>query len=217
MPSRRPSPWIESHARPPGEVDYRFTLANERTFLAWIRTALALLAGGLAVRELVSTFDVGWARTALAVACILLSVAITVLGYRQWLESQRAMRAGEALPRSPGVRAAQHRSCRRRRHRRAPGGDRMIDPDEMVGGGLQPERTELAWLRTGLGASGLVLLAAHLGATEHGIPWPVVVAVITLALACVSARHGCAGQEPAAATRHCPRHRTRWHFSARQC
>ena len=90
-------------SRPVGDVDYRFTLANERTFLAWIRTSLALLAGGLAVRELVSTFDVGWARTALAVACILLSVAVTVLGYRQWLMSQQAMRAGEPLPRSPGV------------------------------------------------------------------------------------------------------------------
>ena len=63
----------------------------------------------------------------------------------------------------------------------------MIDPDDMIGGGLQPERTELAWLRTGLGASGLALLAAHLGTTEHGIAWPVVVAVITVALACAAA------------------------------
>jgi hypothetical protein len=31
------------------EPDYRFTFANERTFLAWIRTALALIAGGVAV------------------------------------------------------------------------------------------------------------------------------------------------------------------------
>jgi hypothetical protein len=35
------------------EPDYRFTLANERTFLAWIRTALALIAGGVAVAQLV--------------------------------------------------------------------------------------------------------------------------------------------------------------------
>ena len=39
------------------EPDYRFTLANERTFLAWIRTALGLLAGGVAVRQLVQPFD----------------------------------------------------------------------------------------------------------------------------------------------------------------
>ena len=35
------------------EPDYRFTLANERTFLAWIRTALALIAGGVALVQLV--------------------------------------------------------------------------------------------------------------------------------------------------------------------
>jgi putative membrane protein len=33
------------------EPDYRFTLANERTFLAWIRTALALLAGGVLLHQ----------------------------------------------------------------------------------------------------------------------------------------------------------------------
>jgi uncharacterized membrane protein YidH (DUF202 family) len=38
------------------EPDYRFTLANERTFLAWIRTALALIAGGIAVAQLVPAF-----------------------------------------------------------------------------------------------------------------------------------------------------------------
>ena len=40
------------------EPDYRFTLANERTFLAWIRTALALIAGGVAVVQLVPAFGV---------------------------------------------------------------------------------------------------------------------------------------------------------------
>ena len=40
------------------EPDYRFTLANERTFLAWIRTALGLLAGGVAVRQLVEPFEI---------------------------------------------------------------------------------------------------------------------------------------------------------------
>lgn len=36
------------------EPDYRFTLANERTFLAWVRTGLALLAGGLLLDQFAS-------------------------------------------------------------------------------------------------------------------------------------------------------------------
>ncbi len=35
------------------EPDYRFTLANERTFLAWQRTALGLLAAAVAVVQFV--------------------------------------------------------------------------------------------------------------------------------------------------------------------
>ena len=31
--------------------DYRFSLANERTFLAWLRTGLALVGGGFAVDQ----------------------------------------------------------------------------------------------------------------------------------------------------------------------
>jgi putative membrane protein len=34
------------------EPDYRFTLANERTFLAWQRTALGLLAAAVAAVQL---------------------------------------------------------------------------------------------------------------------------------------------------------------------
>jgi putative membrane protein len=80
------------------EPDYRFTLANERTFLAWIRTALGLLAGGVAVRQLVQPFDVAGARTALALLAIGASAVLTVGGYLRWVGVQRAVRRGEPLP-----------------------------------------------------------------------------------------------------------------------
>ncbi len=38
------------------EPDARFTFANERTFLAWSRTALALVVAGLAVIQLLLSF-----------------------------------------------------------------------------------------------------------------------------------------------------------------
>jgi putative membrane protein len=80
------------------EPDYRYTLANERTYLAWIRTALGLLAGGVAVRHLVPEFAVGGARTLLAVLCVTLAVIAVQHGYRRWRGVERAMRRGEPLP-----------------------------------------------------------------------------------------------------------------------
>ena len=80
------------------EPDYRFTLANERTFLAWVRTALGLLAGGVAVRQLVDPFDVENATTALALLAVGCSVVLVVGGYLRWVAVQRAIRRGESLP-----------------------------------------------------------------------------------------------------------------------
>lgn len=80
------------------EPDYRFTLANERTFLAWMRTALGLLAGGVAVRQFVQPFDVTGARTVLALSAIAGSAVLAVGGYVRWIGVQRAVRRGEPLP-----------------------------------------------------------------------------------------------------------------------
>ena len=82
------------------EPDYRFTLANERTFLAWMRTALGLLAGGVAVRQLIEPFDVSGGRTALALLAIGASAVLAVGGFLRWRSVQRAMRRGEPLPSS---------------------------------------------------------------------------------------------------------------------
>lgn len=81
------------------EPDYRFTLANERTFLSWMRTSLGLLAGGLAVRELVGQFEVRGVRTGLSVIALGLSLLLSVSSYRRWQQVQLSMRRDEPLRR----------------------------------------------------------------------------------------------------------------------
>ena len=80
------------------EPDYRFTLANERTFLAWVRTSLGLLAASVAVRQLVEPFGVEGGRTALALLGIAGSVVLIVGAYLRWVTVQQAVRRGEPLP-----------------------------------------------------------------------------------------------------------------------
>ncbi|MBA9002325.1 YidH family protein [Thermomonospora cellulosilytica] len=79
-------------------VDYRFSLANERTFLAYVRTALALNAGALAVVQLLpDVATAGWRRVA-AVMLAVLGLVVVLAGYRRWSANERAMRRGEPLP-----------------------------------------------------------------------------------------------------------------------
>ena len=94
------------HAAPdePGpdrEPDPRFTLANERTFLAWSRTSLALVAAGLGVVQLLPPFPgVPLGRHVLGVPLIVLGAVIAVVAYREMMRNQAALRRGAALPRS---------------------------------------------------------------------------------------------------------------------
>ena len=81
------------------EPDPRFTLANERTFLAWIRTALALVAGGLAVEAFALPIQPGL-RQAASVALLVLGLAVPVLAWLGWCAMERAMRHDEPLPSS---------------------------------------------------------------------------------------------------------------------
>lgn len=78
------------------ELDYRFSLANERTFLAWIRTALGLIAGGVAVHQL----GADRVRNALSASCIVLAALVAAGSYLQWGRVERAMRQNLPLPAS---------------------------------------------------------------------------------------------------------------------
>jgi putative membrane protein len=91
---------VLSHWFDPGEgagerPDYRFSLANERTFLAWLRTGLALIGGGLAVAQFLAA---GPLRDALAVTLLALGGIVAVRAIDHWARCERAIRQGRDLP-----------------------------------------------------------------------------------------------------------------------
>jgi putative membrane protein len=79
------------------DPDPRFTFANERTFLAWNRTALALIGGGLAAGQLLE-FDSELVKLLVALPPVLLGGVLSVTSYRRWEANERAMRLREPLP-----------------------------------------------------------------------------------------------------------------------
>jgi putative membrane protein len=80
------------------EPDYRFSLANERTLLAWVRTALALDVAGLGVVRFAPPIGGAGGRAAVGAILVLLGAATAWSGYRRFLATDRAMRAGTPLP-----------------------------------------------------------------------------------------------------------------------
>jgi putative membrane protein len=81
------------------EPDPRFTFANERTFLAWSRTALALVVAGLGIVQLLPPFPgVSAGRHLLGVPLIALGAVLAIAAYTEWVRNQRALRRGEPLP-----------------------------------------------------------------------------------------------------------------------
>jgi putative membrane protein len=81
------------------EPDPRFTFANERTFLAWSRTALALVVAGLGIVQLLPPFPgVAAGRHLLGVPLIVLGAVLAVAAYTEWVRNQRALRRGEPMP-----------------------------------------------------------------------------------------------------------------------
>jgi putative membrane protein len=80
--------------------DYRFSLANERTFLSWIRTGLALIGGGLAVAGFLPPLHIPHLREGLAVGLMALGGALALRAVDHWARCERSMRLGQPLPAS---------------------------------------------------------------------------------------------------------------------
>ena len=80
------------------QPDVRFSYANERTFLAWIRTSLGLVTAGLAITQLLPPFDFAGGRRLIGLPLIALGVVIALLSLRNWQQNERAMQRGEPLP-----------------------------------------------------------------------------------------------------------------------
>lgn len=77
--------------------DYRFSLANERTFLAWLRTALALVGGGFAVAQFLPDLHRS-VRAAVAVVLLVGGALVAARAVNHWVRVELAMRRGEDLP-----------------------------------------------------------------------------------------------------------------------
>jgi putative membrane protein len=86
---------------PGWEPDYRFSLANERTLLAWIRTAFGLVALGVPLAGGIHGMTLPHWHREIGLTAIALSVLIAPAAYRNWRRAQLAMRLGVRLPRDP--------------------------------------------------------------------------------------------------------------------
>lgn len=98
-PAPRSSHWWDDEG---DEPDPRWSLANERTFLAYNRTALALVVAGLAVSgsHAAATDAPLWVAL-LGIPLMALGAYVSLMGRQRMIDAQRAMRLGEPMPRPP--------------------------------------------------------------------------------------------------------------------
>jgi putative membrane protein len=92
-----------SPAEPPGHPDYRFSLANERTLLAWLRTALALVAGGVAMTQFVPELGFDGGGRVVSIGLLASGLGTALAGHRRYVRNEAAIAAGQPLPASPAA------------------------------------------------------------------------------------------------------------------
>lgn len=90
--------WRPKALRSGQEPDPRFTLANERTFLAWIRTSLGLSAGAVAMEAFAGDEIPAIIRTPLACVLLTVSAVLAVVAFRRWIRIEVSMRHKQPLP-----------------------------------------------------------------------------------------------------------------------
>jgi putative membrane protein len=97
--------WFRSPTwrRSGNDPDYRFTLANERTFLAWLRTLLALIAGGTMLMHFSSDMSSPGLAKFLAIGLCVISGLFAPVAYMKWRANEIAMREGRGLPHSQSI------------------------------------------------------------------------------------------------------------------
>jgi len=78
------------------DVDARFLLANERTLLAWIRTSLAIEAGGVALSA------VHRYHGFIGASVLLLGAIVALIGYHRFRAADKAIRAHKLPPSGTG-------------------------------------------------------------------------------------------------------------------
>jgi putative membrane protein len=79
------------------EPDPRFSLANERTFLAWIRTAMSFVLAGIAL-EALDPPVLQPLRVIAAGIFVFLGLISSLYGFATWAISERALRNRAPLP-----------------------------------------------------------------------------------------------------------------------
>jgi putative membrane protein len=80
--------------------DPRTSFANERTFLAWIRTSLSLLVAGVAVSHLLPETTIPFGGKLIGVPLVVFGAIIGVQAYDRWDRSERALRMNVDTPRT---------------------------------------------------------------------------------------------------------------------
>ena len=93
-----PRGWVARLRAHGTDPDPRFTFANERTFLAWIRTSLTLLAAGIGLEAFVGDTVAPGLRRAVAAVLLVLGAVLALTAVLRWVRSERALREGRSLP-----------------------------------------------------------------------------------------------------------------------